>query len=489
MILVTSGEHTKAAPPHIQKGSRRTMNRFLFRRKRTKVFGFKAIALAASLQSVGVSLAGMLALSMLTPLVYSQSFTFTTLAGVPGATGTNDGINQDAQFSFPTGLVPDPAGNVYVADFLNHAVRKMRPEGTNWEVTTIAGMPGVPGYADGTNADARFNRPTGIAIDLAGNLFVAERYNHTIRKLSPSGTNWVVSTIAGAAGVTGSADGTNTEALFYLPSGIVVDTSNHLYVADTSNFIIREIMPSGTNWVVTTIAGTALNFGFADGINFEAQFNYPYGIAMSSSGTLYIADSGNNAIREMTRSGADWTVATIAGFSGKPGSTDGGASFAGFNFPTGVAVDQDGALYVADQSNHLIRKIIPSVPNRMVSTLAGQPLHSGSIDGVGTNALFKKPWGIAVGPAGTLFVADYSNSTIREGSPPVLPIPDLQIFISSGQVVLTWPAWASNYSLETSPVVNETSPWLAVTNDITLAGERFALTNPVGTVSAFYRLR
>jgi DNA-binding beta-propeller fold protein YncE len=182
-------------------------------------------------------------------------------------------------------------------------------------------------------------------------------------------------------------------------------------------------------------------------------------------------------------------VATIAGFSGKPGSADGSASFAAFNFPTGVAVDRDGALYIADQSNHLIRKIIPAVPDRVVSTLAGQPLHSGSVDGIGTNALFKKPWGIAVSPAGTLLVADYSNSTIREGAPPVLPVPDLQILISSGQVVLSWPAWASNYTLESSPFLNETSVWLAVTNDITLAGERFALTNSMDTVSAFYRLR
>src|SRR6516225_2696816 len=132
-------------------------------------------------------------LCLLAHWAYPQSYTFTTAAGVAGATGTNDGVNEGAQFSFPTGVVPDKAGNLYVADFLNHAVRKMAPQGTNWWVTTIAGLPGAPGTNDGMNTDARFNRPAGIAIDSAGNLFVAERYNHTIREITPSGTNWVVS--------------------------------------------------------------------------------------------------------------------------------------------------------------------------------------------------------------------------------------------------------------------------------------------------------
>jgi sugar lactone lactonase YvrE len=365
----------------------------------------------------------------------------------------------------------------------------MAPQGTNWWVTTIAGLPGAPGTNDGMNTDARFNRPAGIAIDSAGNLFVAERYNHTIREITPSGTNWVVSTVAGTAGITGQNDGTNTQAQFYLPSGIAIDESNHIYVADTANFTVREIVPIGTNWVVTTIAGTALNFGFADGINFQAQFNYPYGIAVSSSGKLYIADWGNNAIREMTRSGVDWAVGTIAGFSGKPGTADGAGSFAAFNSPTGVAVDSLGALYVADQNNNSIRKIVPSTPGWSVSTLAGQALHSGSADGIGTNALFKKPWGIAVGAAGALFVADYGNSTIREGIPASVPVPDLQILLADGQVVLAWPAWASNYVLETSAILTTANSWIPVTNGITLAGEAFVLTNQVDAGPGFYRLR
>jgi hypothetical protein len=454
-----------------------------------KSLGLKIIEKPVFLRGMAFRFVCVVFLSSMAPWAYSQSYTFTTLAGVPGAAGTNDGINQGAQFSFPTGVVPDKAGNLYVADFLNHAVRKMTSEGTNWSVTTIAGLPGALGYADGTNTDARFNRPAGIAIDPAGNLFVAERYNHTIRKITPSGTNWVVSTVAGTAGVPGHNDGTNTEAQFYLPSGIAIDDSNHLYVADTANFTVREIVPIGTNWVVTTIAGTPLNFGFSNGINFQAQFNYPYGIALSSSGKLYVADSGNNAVREMTRSGTDWTVGTIAGLSGKPGTADGGGSFAAFNFPTGIAIDSGGVLYIADQSNNSIRKILPSPSGWSVSTLAGQPQNPGSVDGTGTNALFKKPWGIAVDAGGALFVADYSNSTIREGIPAAMPVPELQILLSNGQVVLTWPAWASNYVLETSAVLDAANGWLAVTNGITLAGETFVLTNEVDAGAGFYRLR
>jgi sugar lactone lactonase YvrE len=453
-----------------------------------KAVGFEGAGSAAYLRVAPMRLICGLVLSLVAQWAHAQEYTFTTIAGTAGSTGTNDGTGLGAKFDFPVGVVPDRAGNLYVADFLNHAIRKLTPAGNDWVVTTIAGLPGaLPGYADGTNTNARFNRPAGIAIDNAGNLFVAERYNHTIRKISPSGTNWVVSTVAGMHGVMGSQNGTNTDAQFYLPSGIAVDNSNHLFVADTANFTIREITPIGTNWVVTTIAGTALNFGLQDGINGAAQFNYPYGITFGSNGKLYVADSGNNAIREMTYSAGEWGVATIAGSTNR-GSADGAGGSATFYFPTGVAVDNGGALYVADQSNNSIRKIVPGAAQWMVSTLAGQPLHPGSVDDTGTNALFKKPWGIAVDALGTLFVADYGNSTIRQGTLESAPAPELRIFLSANQVVLTWPASASNYVLETSPVLNETNAWVPITNGISVSGENLVLTNQVDTASGFYRL-
>src|SRR5215471_18348391 len=128
---------------------------------------------------------------------HSQLYSFTTLAGSSGIVGTNDGLNLDSRFHSPVGIAVDLAGTIYIADFLNHAIRQMTLSGTNWEVVTIAGLAGSSGYVDGTNSDARFDRPTGIAIDTSGNLFVSERYNHTIRQIRHVGTNWVTSTVAG----------------------------------------------------------------------------------------------------------------------------------------------------------------------------------------------------------------------------------------------------------------------------------------------------
>src|ERR1044071_8219290 len=224
----------------------------------------------------------------------AQSYSFTTLAGSPGFTGTNDGTGQNSRFTSPVGIAVDSAGTLYVADFLNHAIRKMTREGTNWNVTAIAGLAGSSGYQDGTNSDARFNRPTGIALDSAGNLFVSERYNHTIRKISRAGTNWVVSTVAGLTTVTGHEDGTNTDSRFYLSSGLAIIRSYHIYVADAANFTIREIVEVGTNWVVSTIAGSVTNAGFVDDINLDALFNYPYAVAVDAAGKVYVADWGND---------------------------------------------------------------------------------------------------------------------------------------------------------------------------------------------------
>lgn len=419
----------------------------------------------------------------------AQSYSFSTIAGVPGTPGTNDGVNQAAQFSFPVGVTLDRTGNIFVADFLNHTVRQITPSGTNWITSTIAGSPGVAGTNDGPGTVARFNRPTGIALDSVGNIFVSERYNHTIREISPQGTNWVVTTVAGSAGVTGSEDGTNTDARFYLPSGLAIDSSNHIYVADAANFTIREIDPVGTNWVVSTIAGSVLNAGFVDGTNTDALFNYPYGLALAPSGKLYVADWGNYDIREMTHTNTDWVVQTIAGFSHTNGATDGPASAAKFNNPAGIAVAADGNLYVTDQSNSTIRKLAPGSSGWVVSTVGGQVMKTGSADGISTNALFKKPWGIAADSAGNLFIADYSNSAIRKGlasnsSPPVL---ELSLFES--QMVLSWPSWASNYVAETTANMAAGAVWMPLTNGVTAEGARLVLTNSLNGSQSFYRLK
>jgi streptogramin lyase len=420
----------------------------------------------------------------------AQSYSFSTIAGKAGITGTNDGLGQSARFNFAVGVTADPYGNIFVADFLNHAIRKMTPSETNWLITTLAGLPGTPGYTDGTNSDARFDHPAGIAVDAEGNLFVSERVNHTIRKISPVGTNWVVSTVAGLAQAIGSNDGTNTEARFHLPSGITVDASNQLYVADTANSTIRKIVQQGTNWVITTIAGSpppAIG-DFVDGANQDALFDYPYGISVGGSGKLYVADFGNNAIREMVQIGTNWQVTTIAGLSGAQGGNDGPGNIATFYNPADVTIDKTGNLYVTDQSNSTIRKIVPSQTEWTVSTIAGQVLKTGSADGVGTNALFKKPWGITVDRSGNLFIADYSNSTIRQGIPQMTGAPSLQLSLQGNLIILSWPLSASGYALETADRLEPAMSWTAVTNGVSTNGTQLVVTNALVGQAAFYRL-
>jgi sugar lactone lactonase YvrE len=191
----------------------------------------------------------------------------------------------------------DSAGNVYVADSSNFTIRKVTPAGV---VTTLAGLAGSYGSADGTGSAARFSAASGVAVDSMGNVYVADTGNNTIRKVTPAG---VVTTLAGLAGSSGSADGTGSAARFNSPQGVAVDGSGSVYVADHSNNTIRKVTPVGTNWVVRTLAGLAgpqseTFYGSADGTGSAARFSNPYGVAVDGAGNLYVADSSNNTIRK-----------------------------------------------------------------------------------------------------------------------------------------------------------------------------------------------
>ena len=339
-------------------------------------------------------------------------YTFTTWAGSPGVSGTNDGTGAAARFNSPAGLAVDAIGNVFVADFYNNTVRKVTPGRV---VTTLAGLGGSSGTNDGIGAAARFNGPNGVAADGAGNLYVTDRDNSAVRKLSPNGTNWTVTTLAGLAGNAGSADGTGSAARFYRPGNLALNSATNLYVADTSNNTIRKVTPAG---VVTTVAGLAGSAGSTDGTNSAARFSLPDRVAVDSADNIYVADYGNSTIRKITPVGTNWVVTTLAGLAGNPGTADGTNSDARFNSPEGVVVDSAGNIYVGDWGNYTIRKITPMGTNWVVTTLAGLPGNPGTADGTGSAARFVSILGVAVASVGDLYIPDAgTNSTILKGWP------------------------------------------------------------------------
>jgi sugar lactone lactonase YvrE len=323
-------------------------------------------------------------------------------AGDMGGAGNVDGTGSAARFNVPFGVATDSAGNVYVADTFNHTIRRITPTGA---VSTRAGTAGVTGSTDATGAAARFNLPRGVATDGAGNVYVADTFNHTIRRITPTGA---VSTLAGTAGVTGSADATGAAARFGSPFGIATDGAGNVYVADTQNSTIRKITPAGD---VTTLAGTAGVTGSTDATGAGALFNRPSGIATDSAGNVYVADTFNHTIRKITPEGV---VSTLAGTTGVTGSTDATGAGALFNRPLGIATDGAGNVYVADTNNHTIRKITPAGE---VSTLAGTAGNFGSADATGAAARFGSPLGVATDSAGNVYVTDSGNNTIRKITP------------------------------------------------------------------------
>jgi hypothetical protein len=325
----------------------------------------------------------------------------TTLAGTAGVTGSADGTGATASFNFPASVATDSAGNVYVADYFNSTIRKITPAAA---VTTLAGAAAVTGYADGTGATASFNSPAGVGADSTGNVYVADTYNNTIRKITPAG---VVTTLAGTAGVIGHADGTGAAASFYYPRGIATNSAGNVYVADYYNSTIREITPAG---VVTTLAGTAGVFGHADGTGVAASFDYVVGVATDSAGNIYVTD-GNEIIRKITPAGV---VTTLAGTAGIIGHADGTGAAASFSNPSGITTDSVGDIYVADSNNGTLRKITPA---GVVTTLAGTAGGFGHADGTGAAASFSNPSGIATDSASNIYVADTGNSTIRKITP------------------------------------------------------------------------
>lgn len=320
----------------------------------------------------------------------------TTWAG-SGQAGSADGVGVAASFNRPQNIAVDTAGNVYVADSGNNLVRKILPSG---QVVTLAGS-GSAGLINGPSLSAAFKKPAGVAVSANGNVYVADWGNHSIRMISADGT---VSTLAGS-GTAGYNDGTGTAALFKNPYGLAADLNGNVYVADSGNNRIRKISPNGA---VITLAGSG-SAAFADGTGSAASFNNPVRIVVATDGNAYVADQVNNRIRKIT---PDGVVSTFAG-SGNPGAENGIGTAASFNYPYGVDMDAAGNVYVADRNNNLIRKISQ---DGAVSTVAGSG-NQGASDGPATQASFKTPQGVAVGANGTIYVSDFGNNVIRKIEP------------------------------------------------------------------------
>ncbi|MEK7432730.1 MAG: Ig-like domain-containing protein [Cyanobacteriota bacterium] len=311
----------------------------------------------------------------------------TTIAG--SLVGFADGTSSNAKFNQPYGIALDSIGNIFVTDSGNHKIRKIT---TNSVISTFAGA--EEGFADGIGDNAKFNQPDSLALDNSGNIFITDVLSHKIRKITPDG---IVSTFAGS--VAGFADGMGTKAKFANPTGIAIDSIGNIFVSDKSNNKIRKITPDG---FVSTIAGSIA--GFADGAGANAKFSMPVGIAVDSTGNIFVTDSGNHKIRKITPNGIVSTIAgSVAGFA------DGLISDAKFNFPFGLALDISGNIFLSEPYNHRVRKI---TTNGVVSTIAGTS--QGFVDGLISDAKFNFPLGLAIDSSRNIFVVDGGNNRIRK---------------------------------------------------------------------------
>ena len=341
-----------------------------------------------------------------------------TYAGSTGNTGLTDGTGSAAAFNSPSDVVIDASGNLYVADTSNSEIRKITSGGV---VTTFAGsaagtaQPTGSTSVDGSGVcpanasncvQSLFNQPSGLAVDATGNIYVADSGNNEIRMITPAG---VVTTVAGsttADHIDGPAvcpaTATNcTPAAFSNPNALALDSSGNIYVADMGNNVIRMITPAG---IVSTLAGSGQAVS-VDGTGTSAGFDQPWGIAIDASGNIYVSDNGGQKIRQVTAAGV---VTTLAG-SGSAKSADGTGTAASFNYPAGIRTDKMGNIIVADSRNNSIRVVTPT---GVVSTLAGSG-SADSIDGTGTGAAFNWPYGVTVDASGNIYVADSSNNEIR----------------------------------------------------------------------------
>jgi sugar lactone lactonase YvrE len=325
-----------------------------------------------------------------------------TYAG-DGAAGTTDATGPAARFNWPTTLGFDASGNMIVSDYNNHVLRLVTTGGA---VTTIAGLVGTPGSADGPVASATFNQPQSTAYDPAGNLYLCDYGNHTIRRIDTAGN---VTTIAGIAGAPGNADGATGTSTLKFPIGLAWHPSGALYVTDRNNLIRKLTQTGPTTWQCTTVAGNATPASI-DGTGTAASLDQPNDLAVAANGDLLFCESTGNGIRRFNvTTGAVTTIARSATM----GDNDGPAPVATFNVPTGIAVAADGTIYFVELTGNRLRAIDPA---GNVRTIAGTGA-TGFQDDLPGAATFNLIRDVGVDPAGRIFVTDRNNNAVRQVRP------------------------------------------------------------------------
>lgn len=330
----------------------------------------------------------------------------TTVAGHPTGRGLVDGTGAEAQIgASAAGMALDPALNrLYFADYANNALRCL--ELGSGTVRTLAGN-GTSGHHDGSGAEARLNGPCGMALDAQGRVVFADQNSSTLRRYDP--VSGAVSTLAGLPDVFGSKDGPDTVAELYNPVGVLVQPDGAILVFESGSGLVRKVHQGA----VSTFLGQPREFGPTDGRLGAARFKYPYGLAADAQGSLYTADSIGFTVRRIR---PDGTVSTLAGAAGERGYLDGPGASARFGRMNNYSLVLDGQnnLYLTDFDGHTLRRV---AADGMVSTVAGSPGQPGSVDGSGAEARFRQPMSVIRDSQGNLYIADFGNHTIRKVTP------------------------------------------------------------------------
>jgi uncharacterized protein (TIGR03437 family) len=330
--------------------------------------------------------------------------TMSTVAGNGTAGyGGDGGPATSAALSSPRRVAMDTSGNLYITDFGNNRIRRVDPNGIIW---TVAGN-GTSGFGGdgGLATDATVSNATDVSMDTSGNLYILDTSNERIRKVSPAGT--IATVVGGPVGDGGPGVFVGLHEL----DGLAYDSGGNLYLADATAQRVRRIAPTG---VITTVAGNGSQGYSGDGgpaVN--AQLSLPRGVATDAGGNLYIAEAGNSRIRKVASNG---TISTVAGTGGVGFGGDGGQALnAWLNHPWGVAVDASGNLYIADTTNHRIRKVIP---DGNIATIAGTGTAGfGGDGGPATSAMLNAPVAVTLDTSGNLYIADRDNQRVRKLAP------------------------------------------------------------------------